>query len=228
MTATVSTLAARRGVTGHDMQNDVRNGSARRLYGVLAGALLFCLSATGCASTQAAAKPVDRPPLVVPAPPERIIEPAPVDTTPEPVSDLPPPTSGAGTPTPPRRAPREAAPKPAATDSKASDAKPGEVKPVDPPPVDPSPVANPPAQLRTPQTSDTSGTAKNVRTTIDAAQGLLNSVNYQPLSNARKKAYNDAKLFMQQAEDALKQGNLVFAEAVAGKAEKLAKELAGR
>jgi hypothetical protein len=48
------------------------------------------------------------------------------------------------------------------------------------------------------------------------------------LSDVRKKAYNDAKLLLQQAEDALKEGNLAFAQGVASKAETLAKELAGR
>ena len=66
-----------------------------------------------------------------------------------------------------------------------------------------------------------------MRTTIDTARGILNGVNFGPLSNERKKAYNDAKLFLQQAEDALKQGNLAFAQGVATKAETLAKELAG-
>jgi hypothetical protein len=100
---------------------------------------------------------------------------------------------------------------------------------VEPPPVDPPPApVPPPAQLRTPQTADTSGAARIVRTTIDTARGLLNSVNFGPLSNERKKAYNDAKLFMEQAEDALKEGNLGFAQGVATKAETLARELAGR
>ena len=52
--------------------------------------------------------------------------------------------------------------------------------------------------------------------------------NFGPLSNERKKAYNDAKLFLQQAEEALKQGNFAFAQGVATKAETLARELAGR
>jgi hypothetical protein len=102
------------------------------------------------------------------------------------------------------------------------------VEPVPPPPVDPPPPAAPPAQLRTPQTADTSGAARTVRTTIDTARALLNTVNFGPLSNDRKKAYNDAKLLMQQAEDALKEGNLGFAQGVASKAETLARELAGR
>ncbi len=183
------------------------------------------LAASGCATALARGKPADRPALIVPPPPPRIIEPAPLESTPEPVPELPLPTgaAGGGSSSRPGRAapaPKPEAPKPAE--------KPGEVKPVEPPPAEPPPAASPPAQLRTPQTADASGAAKNVRSTIDTAQALLNTVNYAPLSNVRKKAYNDAKLFMQQAEDALKEGNLVFAQAVANKAETLAKELAGR
>jgi len=53
-------------------------------------------------------------------------------------------------------------------------------------------------------------------------------VNFAILSNERKKAYNDAKLLLQQAEDALKQGTLALAQAAATKGETLARELAGR
>ena len=52
-------------------------------------------------------------------------------------------------------------------------------------------------------------------------------MDYAPLTNLRKKAYNDAKRFMDQAEEALKEGNLAFAQGVANKADTLAKELAG-
>src|SRR5262249_37029452 len=103
--------------------------------------------------------------------------------------------------------------------------------PATPPNPEPAPPLPPPAptpQLKTPQTSDTSGAAKTVRTTIDRARNTLNTVNFGPLSNERKKAYKDAQLFLQQAEDALKEGNIVFAQAVATKAETLARELAGR
>jgi hypothetical protein len=96
------------------------------------------------------------------------------------------------------------------------------VEPAPPPPPVPS------AQLRTPETADTSAAAKAVRATIDTARGTLNGVNYALLSNVRKKAYNDAKLLLQQAEDAVKEGNLAFAQGLASKAETLAKELAGR
>jgi len=184
---------------------------------------LIALAAAGCASAQAKGKPADRPALMVPAPPPRIIEPAEVM---EPVAELPP-TNGPSVTPPPRPgrpASRGAPPKPVASEAKP-EAKPGEVTP----PVEPAPVpATPPAQLRTPQTADTSAAAKTVRTTIETARGILNGVKFGPLSNVRKKAFNDAKLLLQQAEDAVKEGNLAFAQGLANKAETLAKELAGR
>ena len=177
---------------------------------------------SGCASAQA--KAADRPALVVPLPPARVIEPA--EVVPEPVPDLPSPPSGAPTGSGASRSSRTASPKPAASDARP-EPKAGEQKPVEALTADPQPppAATPLAQLRTPQTADT---ARAVRTTIDTARGLLNTVNFGPLNNERKKAYNDAKLFMQQAEDALKEGNLTFAQGVATKAETLARELAGR
>ena len=180
--------------------------------------LIGLIASAGCASVQAKSKPEDRPALNVPPPPSRVIEPALVpEPVPEPVVEPPPAT-------PPNRAARPPAPRP--------EPKPGEPKPPDPPPVEAPPAspppATPPAQLQTPQTSDTSGAARTVRTTIDTARGILNGVNFGPLSKELKKAYNDVKLLLQQAEDALKQGNLGIAQGVASKAETLAKELAGR
>jgi hypothetical protein len=57
---------------------------------------------------------------------------------------------------------------------------------------------------------------------------MLGGVDYGPLSNNRKKAYNDAKRFIRQAEDAIKRGNFAFAQGVATKAETLARELSGK
>ena len=184
----------------------------------------------GCASAQATPKPADRPALVVPPPPPRVIEPVP--EMPEPVSDLPstpnvtPPNPGSGGS---RSTGRPAAPKPEAAkpDPKAaaSDPKPVEQPAVEPVPPVPTPPAN---QLRTPETADASNAAKVVQTTIDRARAFLNLVDFAPLSNDRKKVYNDAKLLITQAEDSLKRGNLGIAQGVANKAETLAKELAGR
>jgi hypothetical protein len=188
----------------------------------LAALSLAGLMATGCASAQARSKPEEAPALMVPPAPPRVIEPV-VEATPEPVPDLP--AAPSAPPVRQSRPPRDTGPRP----EKPADPKAGDPKPVEQPPVEtpPPPPVTPPAQLRTPQTADT-GAAKAAQTTIDAARGLLNTVNFGPLTNERKKAYNDAKLLIQQAEDALKQGNVPFAQAMGTKAETLAKELAGR
>jgi hypothetical protein len=180
---------------------------------------LAALMASGCASVSAKSKLEERPALLIPPPPPRILDPTPApDDPPEPVPDLPSPPSGATS-----RPPRREAPKPA-NDPK-TDPKPVEPVPL---PAEPPPAAAPAAQLRTPQTADTSGAARTLRTTIDTARQILNGVNFPLLSNERKQAYNDAKLLLTQAEDGLKRGDLSFAQGLANKAETLARELAGR
>lgn len=191
-------------------------------------AVLVVPMLSGCAALSARGKAPELPPMNVPPPPPRVIEPAP-EPLPEPVADLPPPpvnsTVARSNPRPPasRPAPQAEAAKP--------DPKPAE--PVPTPPQDPAPVPQPPpvppdAQLRTPQTADTSNAEKNIRATVDRAKGLLQNVDYRLLNSERKKAYNDSQQFRRQAEEALKQGNLELALAVANKAETLAKELAGK
>jgi len=189
---------------------------------ILRIALLVALAplAGACATASAKAKPADVPALNVPPPPPRVIEPAPTpESEPEPVGDLPasPPSTA-----PAKPARREPAPK-----QPVGEVKPE--KPAEPPPAEPPPAAvqQPVPQLRTPETADTSEAAKTVRTTIDRARATLGAVNFSTLSNERKKAYNDAKMFLEQAETALKQGNYGFAQGVATKAETLARELAG-
>ena len=193
---------------------------------------LVGLLAAACASAQAKGSP-DRPALDVPPPPPHEVQ-LPTDPI-EPVGEIPNTPSGAGPGA--TRSPRPPAPKPAGAearpDARPGDAKPADAKPENPASDQPAPVApvppppSPAPQLKTPQT-DTNAAAKAVRTTIDRAKNMLATVNFGPLSNERKKAYNDVKLSLQQAEDALKEGNIVFAQAMATKAETLAKELAGR
>jgi hypothetical protein len=178
---------------------------------------LIAVVAAGCASAQAKGKAEERPALMVPAPPPRIVEPA--EVIPEPVAELPPVSSGA----PPRSTPRPASPRPGASEAKPDPKAVADTKPAEPP--TPEPAVPPPAP---PRPTPDPNAAKAVRTTIDTARGILNGVNFGNLSNVRKKAHNDAKLLLQQAEDALKEGNLAFAQGVANKAETLAKELAGR
>ena len=179
--------------------------------------------ATACASASAKSKPADMPPLNVPPPPPRVIESAP-QPLPEPVSDLPanpPATSTSRTSRPPTS-------KPVASEARASDPKPVELPPPTPDPAPVAPPAPPAAQLRTPQTADVGNAEKGVRATIARAQQMLSGVDYGPLNRERKKAYDDAMRYMKQAEEALGKSNFVFAEAIANKAERLAKELAGR
>ena len=178
------------------------------------------LLATACASTLAKGSS-DKPPLDVPPPPPHAIE-LPAEPL-EPVGEIP---SAPGGTSP--GASRTTRPTPSKPETSKPESKPDTTPPTTTP-TEPAPVAPPPAasnpQLRTPQTADTSTAAKTVRTTIDRARTMLSTVNFAPLSDERKKAYNDAKLFIQQAEDALKAGNIVFAQASASKAETLAKEL---
>jgi outer membrane biosynthesis protein TonB len=189
-------------------------------------ALAIVAMLSGCALLSAKGKSPELPPMNVPPAPERVIEPAP-EPLPEPVADLPatPPTSPVT-----RNNTRPSASRPAPP----TDPKPADPKPVEPPPQpqEPAPVPQPPvapaAQLRTPQTADTSNAEKNIRATLDRARGLLSNVDYRYLNSERKKAYNDANGFISDAEEKIKEGNLVFAQSVATKAETLARELAGK
>src|SRR5262249_30705567 len=156
-----------------------------------------------CASAQAKGAP-DRPALNVPTlPPHEIDLPAePL----EPVGEVPGTAAGTGATAPHSGRPVTTKPQDARPEGKTE--QPKADAPATPPNPEPAPPLPPPApspQLKTPQTSDTSGAAKAVRTTIDRAKNTLNTVNFGPLSNERKKAYKDAQLFLQQAEDALKE-----------------------
>ena len=179
----------------------------------------------GCASLSANGKPTDLPAMNVPPPPPRLIAPAP-EPLPEPVPDLPPP--------PPSTTVSRGNSRPPVTRPPQPESKPTDPKPVEqpPPPPDPAPIAPPPvapsAQLRTPQTADTSNAEKNVKSTLERARLLLSNVDYRALTPERKKAYDDSQRFIQQSDGALKEGNFVFAQSLAGKAETLAKELAGK
>jgi len=180
---------------------------------------LTAVGGSGCATTRAET-PSERPALDVPIPPPRVITPlpAPEAPTPQPVADLPP--VGANTPSRPRP-PRE---------KETTTAKPSEQKPEDPKPVEPPP-ATPPTpvpQLRIPETGDTAQSAAQIKALVERTRTTLEGIDYRPLSDQRKKAYDDAKLFNTQADEALKVNNLVFAKELADKAERLAKELQGR
>ena len=183
---------------------------------------LLAAGAGACASAPTA-KPSD-PGLAIPPAPPHVV---PITTEPvlEPVGEIPGPSSPAASPaTRGGRGSREAAPKPAGETK--PEAKPSGEATETPAPVAPPPApAAPPLQLRT---AESPGTEGAIRAAIDRTRQLLSTVDYRHLTNVRKKAYDDAKKFADQADEALKQGNVVFALGVAGKAETLAKELANR
>jgi len=178
----------------------------------------------GCASASATGRAADQPGLVIPPPPPHVV---PITTEPvlEPVGEIPTPTT-AGTPSArANRGTRDPQPRPSGTDSR-TEPKPGETTatppPVAEPPPPPAPTV-PPPQLRPVESAGSEGA---VRSSIDRARQILATVDYRKLPALRRKAYDDAKKFADQADEALKQGNVVFALGVAGKAETLAKELA--
>lgn len=190
---------------------------------LLAITLVVLIPLAGACASAGTPKPADRPDLLVPSPPPHVIPITPEPVI-EPVAEVPAPAASGTS----RPAARPAAPRPAASDAK-SDAKTGEARPETPvveapAPTTPTPPPAPAPQLRTTE----SATAEaGIRSSLERTKNLLNSVDYRRLSAARKRAYDDAKRFSQQAEDALKAGNAVFAQNVAAKAETLAKELAG-
>jgi hypothetical protein len=182
--------------------------------------LLAPVALAACASFNAKAKPLDGPDMTIPPPPPHVV---PITPEPiiEPVADVPSAPSTAPAARPPRTA-REN-PKPPATEAKP------EVKPETPVPETPPPApVTPPAPAPQLRTAESSAAEAGIRASIDRTKNLLLGVDYQRLSTARKKVYDDAKRFIAQAEDALKAGNAVFAQSIASKAEILAKDLSGR
>jgi outer membrane biosynthesis protein TonB len=194
-----------------------------RLGLLLAAGLL----ASACASARAAA-PVERPALEVPPVPPRIVEaaPAPDLGNPDPVPDLPPEKPIA------QSSPK---PRPSSARDTSRDTQKAEAKQPDPlPPVaDPAPPTAAPPQaaaplIRTPATADAVASEREIREVIKRAQDGLNNVPFDRLNGQRKKAYNEAKDFIDRAEVAIKSTNFELAKELAGKAEKLANELQGR
>lgn len=137
----------------------------------------------------------------------------------EPVTtaEAPPPDSVGDVPASP------AAPRPRPSNPQREPVK------TEPPKTEP-PAEQPPAPaslplLRTPNSPDA---ARQVQEIIDRATATLNSIDYRVLSNERRAQYDNAKLLVKQAEDALKVGNFDFAKNLADKAERIAKELQAR
>ena len=169
--------------------------------------LYLALIVGACAKAQAVSVP-DGPPLQVPAPPEHVLIPV---EPPEDLAAAPQPE-----PPPPPAAPRTPAARPAP--------KPQPTPPVAVAPPTPQPSADPPRELTAP--SPASGAnERSVRDLLTRASRDLNRVDYARLSTDGRTQYEQSKRFSEQAEQALKDRNLIFAATLADKAATLAAEL---
>jgi outer membrane biosynthesis protein TonB len=154
-------------------------------------------------------------------PPHTVAPPAPVEPpAPEPVAELPPAVPPA---TPRRSAARDT---PRETPKPEPKPEPSESAPL--PQTPPSQPAAPVPPLRTSSTADDQAAARSTRALVDRARGMLNAIDYRQLTTERKAQYDTAKRFLEQADDAIKSGNYVFAQSLGEKAETIARELSGK
>ena len=203
---------------------------AGRLEGWKVGRPLlpFCLVAlsvllSGCTHTQAKSTP--DAPLDMPAPPPRDVEPNDADV-PAPVPLVSEPARSA--PVRPRQTPPQ---QPRAEPPKTEPPKPEPPKPDTAAPESPKPAEEPPRPPTTLQTAPTTVEGeqeRSIRSTLTRASSELSRVNYRALNTDARTQYDTAKRFIQQAEEAMKTKNLVFAKNLADKAAVLAAQLGGR
>lgn len=184
------------------------------------GISLFAITAVlallvgGC--TRARAKTSPEPAvLAVPAPPPRVVDVA----TPNPIEPSPGPFPTAA-PNPPAATP----PTPAAVAARPP-AKPA------PSEVEPklAEVPEPAGRILRPAVTAADGEEeKRVRDVLIRAARELARVDYRRLTSGGRSQYDQSKRFSDQAEAAIKDGNLVFAQTLADKAATLASGLSGR
>jgi hypothetical protein len=83
-------------------------------------------------------------------------------------------------------------------------------------------------RLSTPDVLDEVVATRQVREMLDRARRALGTLRYSTLSADARTQFDTATQLIQQAEDALKERNFVFALKVADKAETLARRLVGQ
>jgi len=174
--------------------------------------------AAGAASACVKTKPVlaaDGPPLAMPQPPSRVFappeEPIPAEAPPPEVADIEPPK------------PKPAPPARTRTPAPAEAAKPEP----EPAPVAAAPAPDAPRELRTTPSAADANAERQVRALLDKASRALGRFDYRKLSNEGRSQYDQAKRFAEQADQAIKERNFVFAATLAEKAATLASQLGG-
>jgi len=180
---------------------------------------LCALTAAGCAKAQAKTTAAG-PPLEVPEPPPRVL--APVEepvivSTPPP--EVPPPAPAAAAPrTPPPRPPAR----------RTEPEKPETPAPAAATTGTPAPVPEPPRELRPASPAAEANAERVAREVLARAARDLGRVDYGKLNGDARAQYDQSKRFMEQAQQALRDRNFVFASTLADKAAALAAELSGR
>jgi hypothetical protein len=181
----------------------------------------------GCGAGAQAKTTPDNPPLDMPAPPPRDVEPTEVETPP-PVPLAQEPARNAPTRrTQPSREPARTEPARPAEPPKAEPTPPAEAaKPVTPAPTEEPP--KPPTTLQTTPSGAEGDLERTIRATLTRATSDLMRVDYRTLNADAKTQYDYAKRYMRQAEDAMRAKNMLFARTLAEKAAVVAAQLAGR
>jgi hypothetical protein len=171
-----------------------------------------------CAKAQANA-PVG-PPLDVPAPPERVLAPVdePVTASAPPPEEAPPPAAAAAPRTPPRPPARRPEP-----EKPAEPAAPAAAT-TTPPPAAPEP----PRELRPASPAADAAAERQARDALTRSSRDLARVDYGKLNADARAQYDQSKRFAEQAQQALRDRNFVFASTLADKAAALAAELVTR
>lgn len=169
---------------------------------------LLAVSVGACAKAQAKTVPPG-PPLAVPPPPARVL--APVEEPPLPTLPAEVPVTVTAPP-PPVRPPARPSPRP---------------EPPAPVAAQP-PVTEPPRALRASPSAADAAAERTVREALARATRDLSRVDYSRLRLDGRAQYDQSKRFSQQAEEAVRARNLVFAATLAEKAATLAAGLLGR
>jgi hypothetical protein len=171
--------------------------------------IALAVAASGCVTARAKGEP-GGPALAAPDPPPHTVIPVQIaeEQPVEPVQDSPLRPSDENKQKPADKRPRLAE-------------KPAE-KPPDMAPAQPAAPPAPPLQT----TTNVNEKAKAIGDRIRQAKGSLARINENALNPDQRLQFETAKRFLEQAEDALKVQNLLFAEELANKAATLAEALA--
>jgi hypothetical protein len=178
--------------------------------------LLVVAAACGvgaCSKARAQTVP-DGPPLAMPLPPPRVVTPMEEPLAAVPITTEVPAAAGPATPparTPPRKADTAAAAPPQTAPA---------VTPA------PTPVVEPPRASR--PTAHELAEEKRIRGVLARATRDIGRIDYRRLSNEGRAQYDQSKALAEQAEQAVKDRNWVFADTLADKAATLAAELVDR